>query len=494
MLRELQSGLSAVRRRQRTVRAVQWLVTGALLGAIVGVGLETARLTGQPIWPLASWLSILACAMTAGVAGWLAPVSSISAARLVDTHYKLQDRTVTALSFAQRQHPDAMARLQLSDALERLKQVAAREVLPLRLPRWTATSVCLMAIMVGLVCVPRVPETIDLAQAQLQQVVNDQATTLEATMLEDLRELAEKHPEPELKELTEELEQMVAELKSPKIDQREALAKISEMQQSLAAALEKLDLQQVDAQLQEFAAALQPAPSMQALAQMLKAGKYDKAAEELEKFDAEKLDRPARDAVAANLKKFKKELGEGQQGELSQAAEEMQEGLENENQSQCKNGQCKAAGVCKKQGLKKNISQCLASQLNRLSQCKGNCQNPGQCASNGPPKKSQSPSNKAGQSASNQPLGEEKTSLESNRQQEDITGIQGDGPSERETSTAPEGEQSASRSYSERYSEYRRQMEEVLDTEPLPLGHLETVRKYFESIRPTEAESVEVNQ
>jgi hypothetical protein len=28
-------------------------------------------------------------------------------------------------------------------------------------------------------------------------------------------------------------------------------------------------------------------------------------------------------------------------------------------------------------------------------------------------------------------------------------------------------------------------MEEVLDSEPLPLGHRETVRTYFESIRPT---------
>ena len=49
---------------------------------------------------------------------------------------------------------------------------------------------------------------------------------------------------------------------------------------------------------------------------------------------------------------------------------------------------------------------------------------------------------------------------------------------------APEGEQSAARAYAQRYQKFRSQAEAVLDTEPLPLGHRETVRQYFENIRP----------
>ncbi len=485
MLRELQQALMPVRWRQRLTRGVSGCAIGATVGAAIGVGIEMARLMGSSYEPLTSWLSVVGGATLGALCGVLAPISWKLTARLVDAHYRLQDRTVTALSFATRATQDPLVSLQLQDALERLQTVRARDVLPLRAPKMGIGLALTLALMIGLIAIPRQQVVVDPALVELRQVVSEQAATLEETMLEDLRELAEKQPDPELKELTKELEEMVDQLKSPEVDQREALAKISEMQQTLAAALDKLDLQQMDAQLQQLAAAFEPAESMQAMAEALKAGKYEKAAQELEKMDPKNLDRKQREALASNLKKFKKDLGEGQQGELSEAVQEMQEGLEKENESQCKNGQCKAAGVCKKQSMKKNVAQCMSCQLNRLSQCKCNCQNPGQCLSD-KVAKSDDPTNKAGKGASNQPTGETKTSLESNRQREDLTGIQGEGPSEREVSTSPEGEQTAARTYSQRYTEYKKQMEEVLDSEPLPLGHRETVRKYFESIRPTD--------
>lgn len=490
MLRDLHKALSAVRWRQRIARSLSGLVIGATLGAVAGVGIEIARLTGASYDSLTSWYTVLGSGAFGALAALVAPISWKHTARVVDRHYKLQDRAVTALSFAARDSQDPLVQLQLSDAMERLQKVVARDVVPMRAPKSGIGLAVALALMIGLISVPHQAETIDPALTQLRQVVNEQAVALEETMLEDLRELVEKHPEPELKELTKELEEMVEELKSPEVDQREALAKISEMQQSLAAALEKLDLQQTDAQLQELAAALEPAESLKSLADSLKAGKYDKAAQELEKMDPKNLDRKQREAVASNLKKFKKDLGEGKQGELSEAAQEMQEGLENENESQCKNGQCKAAGVCKKQGMKKSLSQCLNCQLNRLSQCKGNCQNPGQCSSVA---KTQSPSKNAGKGISNEPTGDNKTQLDSTRNQDNITGVQGEGPSEREVSTSPEGEQTAARTYSQRYTEYKKQMEEVLDSEPLPLGHRETVRKYFESIRPSQEEATAVD-
>src|SRR5690606_18071268 len=188
-------------------------------------------------------------------------------------------------------------------------------------------------------------------------------------------------------------------------------------------------------------------------------------------------------------------LGEGKKGKLSDSIKEMAEGLEKEDPSKCKSGFCKAAGECRKQGTKKKISECLACQLNRLSECKGCCQGEGQCNNPGSNvAKSDSPSNKAGMGASNKPLGEDKTKLDSKRRNEDLSGIAGDGPSERETLASAEAEQDAARSYKERYAEYRKQMEEVLDSEPLPLGHRETVRKYFESIRPTGEEDAAVNE
>ena len=42
----------------------------------------------------------------------------------------------------------------------------------------------------------------------------------------------------------------------------------------------------------------------------------------------------------------------------------------------------------------------------------------------------------------------------------------------------------ASREYREKYAQYRRLNEAVMESEALPLGHRQTIRKYFESIRP----------
>jgi hypothetical protein len=154
---------------------------------------------------------------------------------------------------------------------------------------------------------------------------------------------------------------------------------------------------------------------------------------------------------------------------------------------------CKAAGICRGQGTKKKISECLACQLNRLAECKGCCQ--GQCNNPGSTvAKSTKPSTNAGRGVSNQPYGEEKTKLDGKRREENLTGTPGDGPSERETLATAEARQDAARSYRERYVEYRKQMEEVLDSEPLPLGHRETVRKYFEAIRPNSAEAEAADQ
>jgi hypothetical protein len=260
------------------------------------------------------------------------------------------------------------------------------------------------------------------------------------------------------------------------------------MQAELAAAVKALDVEQVDAQLQELGEALQVSDATEAASQAIKSNQYEKAASELEKIDASTMTKKQRDALASNMSKLANKLGQGKKGQLGEAVQEIADGLSDEVSSKVKDGMCKAGGVCRKQGTKKKISECLACQLNRLSECKGCCQ--GMCLAPGSNvAKSDRPSNSAGLGAANQPTGDEKTRLDSRRREENLTGAHGEGPSERETLSTVEARQGAARSYRERYTEYRKQMEEVLDREPLPLGHRETVRKYFEAIRPDAAES-----
>jgi hypothetical protein len=71
-----------------------------------------------------------------------------------------------------------------------------------------------------------------------------------------------------------------------------------------------------------------------------------------------------------------------------------------------------------------------------------------------------------------------------------LTGRQSDqGEIEIETTHSPEGKQQAQREYRATYDKYRKISEAVLDSEPIPLGHRQTIRRYFEAIRPNDAET-----
>ena len=66
------------------------------------------------------------------------------------------------------------------------------------------------------------------------------------------------------------------------------------------------------------------------------------------------------------------------------------------------------------------------------------------------------------------------------------------GDSEVETETGNEQQEEAARSYKEQVAKYEALSESALESESIPLGHRQTIRKYFELIRPTSAETDKV--
>ncbi|MEQ1903332.1 MAG: hypothetical protein ABL888_04030 [Pirellulaceae bacterium] len=461
--------------------------TGLLLGAMSGLIILILQRTNVLADSSAPWFVLMSATVLAFFVGILWPTSWQSVARLVDSACGLKDRSVSALDFSRRPKLDELQTLQIQDTIQHLDTIDAKQVVRWTIPRLTIPGILTTGLMLVVAFFPGTNNTAVASAPEAIPVVLEQAQLLEETMLEDLKQLAEENKDEELMELAEQLEAAIEEMKQPEVDEREALASLSEMQQAITVAMEQLNVEQVDAQMKEFAQAMEAAKATQAASQAIESGEYEKAAEELEKIDASSMERKDREAVTANLAKLSKKLGEAKKGQLSQAVSEMLEGLENEEFSKCKSGMCKAAGVCRKQGTKKSICECLGCQLNRLAECKGACQ----CNKSGPNEKvakSDSPSNNWGTGKSGQPTGDEKTKLDSTRREENVTGISGDGPSERETSTTLEARQDASRNYKERYAQFKKEMEQVLDSEPLPLGHRETARKYFESIRPKNGE------
>ena len=132
----------------------------------------------------------------------------------------------------------------------------------------------------------------------------------------------------------------------------------------------------------------------------------------------------------------------------------------------------------------------LECQLAKLSQCKGDCAN---CAKNcagaaaAAAASAEGSGNEPGSEKGGELLGEESTSLDSERNLSEITGsLSGEGASEFETLRSDQGTgETSTQQYRETFREHQKAVEAVLDTEPLPLEQRQVIQRYFESIRPT---------
>lgn len=475
--------VNQVRQRTRLQNMTSGSTAGVVAGGVLAIALAAVDAFATPIaW---YWLAVAVagCAAVGGAIGMLVPVSFAAAAQRIDSYYAMKDRIITALEFES--NDDPVRQMQVADARQHLRQVRSEDCVQIHHNRPALLSSGAMAIVafgiLFFVESRRVEPTIDAPLA----IAVQQASMLRETMLPELEEVRDLATEnPELDELAKKLEEIVEELETEAIDETDMMAKLSEMEQAIAEMQSAMQLEMTAAQMKNLSEAMMSSEAMKRAAAAMQEEKYEEASEKLEAIDPSSMTDKERRAVSDDMKKFLSKLSPGQKGKLSEAVGEIQEGLEKKNDGQCKDGLCKLAGLCKSQGNCKKIGQCMACQLNRLAQCKSECR--GACEKNGGDKvaKSESPSQSWGKGASGNPNDGKATDLQASRREEQLSSVQGDGPSESEVIEAPEGEQSAARAFAQRYQKFRSQAEAVLDTEPLPLGHRETVRQYFENIRP----------
>jgi hypothetical protein len=307
-----------------------------------------------------------------------------------------------------------------------------------------------------------------------------------ADELKELEEFARQEQDKDLEKLVQMLEEKLAEMKLPGVDSREALSKLSEMQSALQTKQAQYNVGEVDAHLQSVGEALSLAERLEAAGKALAGGQFDKAAEELEKLDTPSVDRKTEKAIKEKLQAAAKKMSDSGNGALSKAAGEMAEGL-GENDGRFQDGSKRLAGEARKHARRKKINDLLQKQCECLGECKSECEG---CDSTSKLGKGKGGKN-WGLAASGNELGE-KTTLLGAKQKEQLKGQHSDdGEVEIETTHSPEGKQEAQRSYRENYAKYRRMSEAVLDSEPIPLGHRQTIRRYFELIRPQEGEGTE---
>jgi hypothetical protein len=174
------------------------------------------------------------------------------------------------------------------------------------------------------------------------------------------------------------------------------------------------------------------------------------------------------------------------QASLSDATRCLSDGLGKDSRK-FREGAKRLAGECRKQGTRKRLCDLLRRQCECLGECKSECE--GACRSSLAKGKSNKKGGKNwGLAGSDNKPGERTPKLDGRQHQ--LTGQQsGEGEVEAETLRSSEGEQQAQRAYRENYIKYQKLSEAVLESEPIPLGHRQTIRRYFQSIRPQQDDS-----
>jgi hypothetical protein len=480
--------LAPVRRRQQSLFVLRTASYGLLAGAVAGIALGLGRwLAGWQVSPTIAAAVLLAGPILGILVGLLWRRSWRGAAMAVDRRYQLKDRAATALAFLTRRERTELHELQVRDAVEHLTKIQPRQVEPLHLPRVLGFAAALLLVAVALLVWPVGSQQVEAGLPDPLAAVVAEAERLEED-LKEFEDLARREHNPDLEKLVQELREKVEEMKQPGVDEREALAKLSEMQAAVAAQQAQYNVGLVDGQLQALGDAMSAARSLDGAGNALQEAKYEKAAKELEKLEEMEdlqLERKEAKAVEEKLKHVAKGMDDVGLGQLSEAASEMAEGVKG-SKGKLKKATREIAKEVRRHDRRKKINEVLDAQVARLKDAKSNVER------NGGARvkftyKSLSPSSSWGREISGNVLGE-KTKMLAQHQLEELTGTPGEGPSDVETTHSAEGRQQAARGYREVYKKYRRMSEAVLDSEPIPLGHRQMIRRYFELIRPQSAD------
>jgi hypothetical protein len=441
--------------------------------------------TGSPSW---TWT----CSFIVGgpllglVFSWLRPCGLYEAAVAIDRRHGMKDGMATAMQFMQSGDPAPIRQLQIQETGRRAQSVDPTKISPIVAPRPWIPGLALTAVA-GLVTVfvGRPDEAV--ANIVPHEVVASQALRMDAS-LKKLEEFNAEELDPQVEELLKELAKNIEELKQPQMDPKEALAKLSEMEAALEEQHERLLQQNTEATLQQVGDALMLAEQMQAAGEAMAKGQMEKAAEQLEKLELPELDRQTEKSITEKLQRVENQSNGSSKQQLKSAVEQLAQGLSGGDRSKFRDGVEGLAGECKKQARRTKLADLLRKQCQCLGECKSECE--GAC-------KSIADGNKKGGKnwglgASGNEPGDWTKQLAANPRM-DVKGQESDqGDVDVETMSSQEQLQEAVREYRKQVEKYEQLSESVLSSEAIPLGHRQTIRRYFELIRPQGGETDQV--
>jgi len=457
---------------------------------------------------------------------WFRSYSSQMIARLIDEHGQLDDRLSTALelSSANSSISDNIISAQITDTIYHLKQFKIKEAFPFQLiwPRWMIVILLIMAI--GLLLLLPNPQVVILQQQQQTQAMLDSQVAQLEEVYTELQENPELLATEDGELLVESLETLIETLKQDMISPEEALAAISEAEQTIAALQDNAD---AESTLNDVAETFSQFESTAELAEAIKERDATKAAELLDKATDEFTLAPETiQEMAQALQQAADQArlagDEALADALQQAAETMRQAAENGDMQQMQEA-LDQAGQALNQAMGSGdptMQEALEQALGNIQQAKeqlaqqqGEGQNQGQMMSQQPGSGSQGGAGRGDpdegadglfsdkpapnqMSTDNGPNENKLEDYESLAIPEHLGGSGGpvvDPDGQDAFGGVPVGEaqinpdsdnSSAIVPYNEVYQEYSETANETLDNSYIPLGMKGYVREYFGALEP----------
>lgn len=490
----------SVRNRQQLSWLWQSASSGLLAGGIVACGMAFVKRMDGNLFPW-SWVAYasLAGIVTGALYALVRFRSLHAAAKQIDQSCGLKDRVVTAMDFQrstdQGRELNPVQMLQLRDAEEHALRVDPIQVAPIAMPRSfpTALVVNICAAIILLVPMQSASLVIPLV---VNEVVNRQADKVSES-LQELRAIQEEQQDPELEKLLQQLQTVLQEMKEPGVDPKEAMAKLSEMEASLMEMQTQLKDSDSMAKMEMLGQALALSPAMAQAGNALAKGDMEKAAEQLAKLEMPDLDRQTEKAILEKLEQARSQQENSAasqkkpESQIDKAAEQMSQGLSQGNRSKFSDGAKGLSGEAKKLANKKKLSDLLKKQCQCLGECKSECE--GECQSQSE-SKSKNPSNKAGSSSGDKTPGDKTLAFSANQKMNLKGQESGQGESDIETEKSNPQEEESLRAYREQIQKFESLSESAIESESIPMGHRQTIRKYFELIRPSSEQTDQVKE
>jgi hypothetical protein len=505
--------IKRVRRRLRLQNIIRMATKLLLLSLAVCLPpFILDSLTGFDL-PPSTPLLISLFGLTLGVLlGGLRKVPLLHAARRIDVRANLKDRTVSALEFITRGPKEPLTELQIKDTFRNLRDISPKRIAPFSMPREVKFCVILAAMLLVLSHVELFrPEAESVEVDTTPQITVEAARILRESLL--MKEKAKKEEDQDLEKLAKELERKAYELNRPDISRKEAILKLSELSKTIRKEMDRAQIAKVESLLRELARQFALNPLLSELGYLLKRGEFESSARKVERLaeKLKKLNEEQRQNLAYELKRSRESLAgtalASLGDDLGAAGESLEGGdLEGAGRSLRSAGQkLRLLGRRKSRYLQlaKLLQQLTMGKIaiakgepgklmdlsSLLAQMMGNAGMGGVCQGKGIGQgggmKSDSPSNSAG-TATDQNIFGEATSLEANRQLQQVKGEEGEGVSFSEVLKVVEEGQRSSVGYRKVYSKYSKLSEEALSREEIPLGYRYYVKRYFEMIRPEE--------